>query len=223
MGLDGVELLMATEEEFGISVPDHDAWGIETPRQLADYVARRLGEHVQLNEPHCRSQAHFYWLRANLVEQLGLKRSAIRPDTPLSEILRGDLREHWKTLRQAGAFCSLPRLRAPARFSNLVFLAPLMMGVFAFLMKWPGELMAILALCAWVLAEKLNRHFARLMPDSLKTVRDLLPYVGVPQRQFKQFDEILQKVMLITSEQLGIPLETIHPDHHFIKDLGMDQ
>jgi len=81
--------------------------------------------------------------------------------------------------------------------------------------------MAILALCAWVLAEKLNRHFARWMPDSLNTVRDLLPYVGLPERKNLTPDEILQRIIHITSEQMSIPVEKIQPDHHFVKDLGV--
>ncbi|MBK9219189.1 MAG: hypothetical protein IPL70_12650 [Uliginosibacterium sp.] len=222
MGLDGVELLMATEEEFGIGIPDHDAENLTTPRLLAEYVAQRLGDHMQLNEPHCRTQALFYWLRANLVEQLGLARRAIRPDTALNELLSGDLRGQWQTLRRSAVFRSLPALRAPAYAAYAVLLAPLTAGLAGYAQNWSGELTAIFTLCAWVLAERLKRHLANRLPESLKTVSDLLPHVGFPQRGEQTPDDILQRVIAISADQLGIPVEKIHPDHHFVQDLGVD-
>ncbi len=222
MGLDGVELLMATEEEFGIGIPDHDAENLTTPRLLAEYVAQRLGDHMQLNEPHCRTQALFYWLRANLVEQLGLARRAIRPDTALNELLSGDLRGQWQTLRRSAVFRSLPALRAPAYAAYAVLLAPLTAGLAGYAQNWSGELTAIVALCAWVLAERLKRHLANRLPESLKTVSDLLPHVGFPQRGEQTPDDILQRVIAISADQLGIPVERIHPDHRYVQDLGVD-
>lgn len=43
MGLDGVEQIIAIEEEFGISIPDTDAEKLETPRKLIDYIAEKIG------------------------------------------------------------------------------------------------------------------------------------------------------------------------------------
>ncbi len=223
MGLESVELVMRMEDEFSINIPDHDAAQLTTPRQLADYIGQRLGEHARRDEPHCRTQAHFYWLRANLVEQLGLARRAIRPDTAVNELLSGDLRGQWQTLRRSAVFRSLPALRAPAYAAYAVLLAPLTAGLAGYAQMWSGELTAIVALCAWVLAERLKRHLANRLPESLKTDSDLLPHVGFPQRGEQTPDDILQRVIAISADQLGIPVEKIHPDHHFIKDLGLDQ
>ena len=33
---------------------------------------------------------------------------------------------------------------------------------------------------------------------------------------------VLQRIVQLSSEQLGIPIDEIHPDHDFVKDLGMD-
>lgn len=38
MGLDGVELILAVEEEFQIEIEDEDAWEFKTVIQLVDYV-----------------------------------------------------------------------------------------------------------------------------------------------------------------------------------------
>ncbi len=42
MGLDIVELFMAVEEKFGISIPDEDASELSTPRKVTDYVMSKV-------------------------------------------------------------------------------------------------------------------------------------------------------------------------------------
>ncbi len=42
MGLDIVELVMAFEEKFGISIPDEDASELSTPRKVTDYVMSKV-------------------------------------------------------------------------------------------------------------------------------------------------------------------------------------
>jgi acyl carrier protein len=39
--LDVVELLMAIEETFGVSVPDEDVTGLKTVKDIADYIESR--------------------------------------------------------------------------------------------------------------------------------------------------------------------------------------
>ena len=40
MGLDLVELVMAFEEKFGVSIPDADTSELTTPREVIDYLMR---------------------------------------------------------------------------------------------------------------------------------------------------------------------------------------
>ncbi|MDY6881997.1 MAG: acyl carrier protein [Desulfatiglans sp.] len=42
--LDQVELIMAMEEEFDVSVPDEDAENIGTVKDVIDYIKKALGE-----------------------------------------------------------------------------------------------------------------------------------------------------------------------------------
>ncbi|MDG7056516.1 MAG: acyl carrier protein [Wolbachia endosymbiont of Meromenopon meropis] len=39
--LDAVEIIMATEEEFGIEIPDGDAQKMETVEQIVDYISNK--------------------------------------------------------------------------------------------------------------------------------------------------------------------------------------
>ncbi|HDZ91447.1 MAG: acyl carrier protein [Deltaproteobacteria bacterium] len=41
--LDQVELIMAMEEEFDVSIPDEDAEGIATVQDAIDYVQKAIG------------------------------------------------------------------------------------------------------------------------------------------------------------------------------------
>jgi hypothetical protein len=42
MGLDTVELLMAFEEKFGVSITDEDATRLTTPRKVTDYIVSKV-------------------------------------------------------------------------------------------------------------------------------------------------------------------------------------
>ena len=59
MGLDGVEIIMRTEEAFGIEIPDEIAAQLLTPAALVDYVAANVA--LKATE-ECLSQQLFYRL-----------------------------------------------------------------------------------------------------------------------------------------------------------------
>lgn len=115
MGLDAVELLLAVEAEFGVSIADGDAADLRTPRQLADHVAELLGGAPGTAAP-CLSQAAFYRLRSVLVDEFGARRRELHPDTALLDCLGPDLRRQWPRLRQVLKAPYLPRLCAPDFF-----------------------------------------------------------------------------------------------------------
>jgi acyl carrier protein len=50
MGLDTVELLMAFEEKFGISIPDEDATRLTTPRKVTDYIVSKVADRRMTRE-----------------------------------------------------------------------------------------------------------------------------------------------------------------------------
>ena len=77
MGLDGVELLLAVEEEFGVAIADADAIGLTTPALLAEYVSARLGDRAR-NAAVCTSSRAFYLLRQALMETGAISRRQLR-------------------------------------------------------------------------------------------------------------------------------------------------
>ena len=84
MGLDGVELVMAVEEEFQIAISDSEANECSTVRKLVELVHSRLRH--SSTDP-CPSQHSFYHARRNLISILQAQRNEIKPDTNLEEIV----------------------------------------------------------------------------------------------------------------------------------------
>jgi hypothetical protein len=114
VGLDGVEFLLATEEAFQIAIPDEDAVPIMTPRNVVDYVLRRLGE---ADERVCLEQRAFYRLRSACIRLFRVPRGVIKPESPWTEILPPRARRHnWKLLHQATGTPQWPVLGFWGRF-----------------------------------------------------------------------------------------------------------
>jgi hypothetical protein len=88
MGLDTVELILAWEESFGISISEADAQTMFTTRQ----VTERIFEKVRLGdrpEDHgCLSLRAFFRLRKEL-EAAEVSKHIVKPDAKLSDLLPG--------------------------------------------------------------------------------------------------------------------------------------
>lgn len=96
MGLDGVEIVMRTEETFGIEIPDKIAQQILTPAALVDFVAANV---PLARTDECLSQQLFYRLRRGFRSQLKALSSTLHLDTPLKEILHKDQWPHvWEAI-----------------------------------------------------------------------------------------------------------------------------
>ncbi len=82
MGMDGVELVMAFEEAFGIDIPDAAASEMITPRDTIKYIVLRLSP---TPTAYCLTQQIFYRVRRGL--RLELRSSHdLRPSTVLSDL-----------------------------------------------------------------------------------------------------------------------------------------
>ncbi|NSL56090.1 phosphopantetheine-binding protein [Uliginosibacterium aquaticum] len=221
MGLDTVELVLSVEEEFGIAIPDADACELDTPRKLADYVLLRLGE-TRIADPRCLSQVQFYRLRRHLVQQLGISRKSLKLDTPLDEILQGDVRKHWKMLTEICGASVLPSLGFRGWQHGVVLALDITIGLAAWQAGLSMGWVALVLGVSWLLLMAFSSSFASRIPASLQTVRDLIPYVKVSERNEWNEKEVLPRVLQLTAMQSGIELTKIQPDHHIVKDLGMD-
>jgi hypothetical protein len=77
MGLDYVELIMATEEEFQITFADQEAGKIMTVGDLYSQVLSKLAE---LRTVGCLTSHTFYKWRSSLIK-VGIERHQLFPST----------------------------------------------------------------------------------------------------------------------------------------------
>ena len=221
MGLDVVELLLAAEEEFGLDIPDADAEKMTTPRMLADYVISRVGNLAD-GKGYCLSQAGFYRIRSALVRQFGFARRDIRPDTRITDLLKNNIRKRWAALKLAVDATQLPGLKCKKSVAYPIqFGLPVAGVALVFLAGAPVWLWVLAAFVLWIVAFAITAQIGDVVPEHLKTIGALVPYVRVKNQQEWTRDYVLQKVMQLTAVQFGIPIEKIHPDDHFVKDLDM--
>ena len=110
MGLDAVELVIRTEDAFGITITDADAARLTTPRELASFV----GTQIRLVPvTACLTQQAFNRLRSALVEA-GCDRVAVRPSALLSELFpEPGRRARWQSVGQRLGAAPWPRLERP--------------------------------------------------------------------------------------------------------------
>ncbi len=84
MGLDGVELAIAIEEEFGVAIPDAIGENMRTAGDVYNWVLAQ----VENTPPSvCLSQALFYKLRNALVANYSLDRKNVHPESRLIDLL----------------------------------------------------------------------------------------------------------------------------------------
>lgn len=109
MGLDLVEFIIATEDAFGIFIPDADAVDLTTPGRLIDYLEARLGQGESIS---CLEQRAFYRLRTAGMRVLDLPRDAFRPSTRWVDLLHANLHaRQWVLVGQATGLTPWPRFK----------------------------------------------------------------------------------------------------------------
>lgn len=82
MGLDGVELIMAFEEEFDLIVPNSDASVMLTVGAMEDYAVKKLSERAPVNEADVRLR-----VRKVIVASLHVKPRQLTRETRFIEDL----------------------------------------------------------------------------------------------------------------------------------------
>ena len=90
MGLDTVELVMATEEEFGIEIPDQDASRLETAGEIADYVIVQLRAKGGAATAMVDADAVWERVKALIVWQLGVKPERVTRNASIVRDLGAD-------------------------------------------------------------------------------------------------------------------------------------
>lgn len=228
MGLDAVELVMATEEAFDIQITDAEAESLVTPGQLIDFVMARVGRD---GPAVCLSQRAFHRLRKALLRQLPVKRREVRPDTPVDRVLprRQRARVLRKLMDDLGIH-DVPELgRSPAvqtgiaAFAAGTGIAVAIMGdPLAPVGAWIAGFLA--ALVAGVATHGLRLEFRPAQATVGGLARWVLArrpdLVGAPPGPWTR-SQVAAKVRELTVDRLGCG-KTYREDARFVDDLGME-
>ena len=173
----------------------------------------------------CLTSRSFYRLRRELTKLLSLPRRNVTPKTELGSLIPQERRrEVWRALLSSGI--QLPSLqRSPATVWAAAILVSACATGLAIVTREPWFLLAALPL--WLVVSLATRPLAVVVPGRVQTISDVVMHTtsmkssdltdAVPTRR-----EILYKIRVITSEQLGIPIEQISEDSRFTEDLHIN-
>jgi hypothetical protein len=212
MGLDGVEMVMAFEEGFGVAISDAEAEACVTPRAAVDLI---FGKLRASDERVCVSQRAFYLLRKGLIRTLGAARRSVTLDTDVRSLVEaGAERRFWNDLKTAVAARSWPPLVRPRW---LVFSLALLFvtGFCALAVATHWTAAAIVSGLIAAAVARWTRRFRSRIPSRYARLRDLVPFAVTSDSIAWTRDQVASNVKRLVIEQLGLKAERYHEDVRF--------
>lgn len=230
MGLDGIELVLALEEAFGVELEAEEVVHAVTPRLVGDLIFSKL---QATDQTVCQSQRAFYVLRKAFMGQFGLQRAAVTPDMSFRELIPPEKEEDaWNDLKRSARARSWPALARPQwlRWS----IRGVILGAFAtvFFLLWKAfpigatnaaVVGAVPATVVGLLCTVATRKFKTRIPPRFRRIRDLVPFAVTSDEVKWTRDQVSALVKQVVLKQLAIPEAKYREDANFVKDLGLDQ
>lgn len=234
MGMDLVEIIVRSEDAFGITIPDADATRITTPRELANFVSTKIS---LSNKPSCLSQQAFYFLRERFQQHLLFSRREFQPNTPLENLIPKKNRQlTWATLQTEVGADVLPDLARPVWLFWTLFTLTVFIFFYATITIWnalnislPNSLVCgvIASICFGYVSALATRSTKKHFRQNYKCVGDVARYVVANKPRIFKRDErqwtreqILEVVREIVADYVGS--QNFSDDAHFINDLNLD-
>lgn len=230
MGLDGVELLMAVEERFGIEITDEEAQDILTNRMLYECVGRKIRS---VPSDICLTQRAFYLLRRSFRADFSVPRRAFQPTVSLEGLVpRRNRKLHWERLKEHIGARVWPKLKLPRPIAWLIGAVVIGVGGFAFF--WSGDDTPIFSLILSLVTSAFSAFLIVKIASPLRTslaghtVGTLSEFVvasnaflvAPPSNEWTP-ERIRLEVRQIVIDQLAVPPD-FSDDAEFVKDLGID-
>jgi hypothetical protein len=234
MGLDSIELVMAVEETFGVSIPDEEAQDIRTVGDMFQCVISKL---MVAEGSSCLTQKAFHLLRRKAKDLFNVPRNQFRLDAELDLIVpKHSRRENWRRFQLAVGATKWPRLALswPGVLTVLALLLAIPGSVFLYstaVLRWNMVEAFAIALVFVVVAIQAGKFVVRpfeiAFRGGISTVRDLA-YVVVAQnaelfgieRATWTNDETWSLLSSVIREQTGVTQFT--KDSRFVEDLKID-
>jgi acyl carrier protein len=117
MGLDSVELILAWEEAFDVSISDAEAGALYTPRQAVELIFNKV-KSAAPEDSGCLAMRAFLQLR-RAFRAVGIQRRDVRPDSKLSTLFPGrQRRDILNSVRERAGLPPLGRLPFGLQFTS---------------------------------------------------------------------------------------------------------
>ena len=232
MSLDTVELVIAAEETFQITLNDEELPKISTVGNLYELILKSLNHHYH---GMCLTSHTFYQLRGALM-RLDHPRNQLFPKQNIERIFPKPNRDaKWHKLAKQ-LNLKLPELQRPKwfswllRFSFLFWLVgSILGGILGILTPWQMWLSIALSIGLTWGAYQLSKPLAIDFPQNMMTIGELTKeilhlnfgqiYATAKQWHEKDVWESLKRLLI---EQFGIKPVDIVKSARFVEDLGMD-
>jgi hypothetical protein len=234
MGLDGVEIVLATEERFGIGISNAEAERCRTPGDLINLVCRQLG--VQTSPCACRTRQAFYRLRQRWTLAGRAERNQIKPSTRLETwMARGSPSETWKRMQTEVRSTAWPKLDLASTVHATIASWALLAGASFFfttqitgkLGPTPNLLMAIgITVLTLVGAYRWIPWPRTALPGSIRTAGDLAAFLVLHDPAWLagpsgwDRERVALAVREIVVDHLACD-DTYREDADFVRDLGL--
>jgi len=239
MGLDSVELVLRTEDEFGITFSDEEAAAAITVGELYDLVLSKIEA-----TPGCLTSKAFYLTRRALMECFGAPRRSIRPSTQLEPFLPEETRRKlWGKLQEEISL-RIPGLRLPDRHRQRFYTSGLVFGVLTTLLLIglalysgvSGVVVSVLGFFGWIgvtvcctkLIFRVNRSLELDLPadtagELSRVVLSLNQEYFVDQQNkgILTSDLVWEKLVDLICDQLQVGRDEVVPNAKFVDDLGV--
>ncbi len=233
MGLDGVELVMAVEEKFGIAISDEEAQEMRTVGDMYQCVMNKV---AISDRASCLTQKAFHLLRRAARELFDVPRNQFRPDTQLNKIVpRRSRRENWRRFQLAVGATKWPRLAPSWQGLFIILTLAFAFPIFVFVygtaeLRLNALVVGVIASAMMVVAIKTGklvvRPFEVKFRAGVSTVRDLA-YVMMAQNPTlfgaERFtltpDETWSLLASVIKEQTRA--EQFTKDSRFVEDLKL--
>lgn len=226
MGLDGVELILAFEDEFQIEISDAQAESMRTVGDSVDIIYELIKNRISNTYFSDRS---FYQVRKVLVEMFGLPEIAVQLDVKLEDVIPLKNRANlWESTQKNLGAINLIYTDFPKWLTNVMFyisFAILVFVVFFFFSSigWWSVLAALIcAIANHVILARIFRFKRTIFPDECKLVSDLVNVVPLNKGEILTKEEVIAKVKIIACSVLGLKPEQIKLEARWINDLGVD-
>lgn len=227
MGLDAVELVMAVEEKFGISITDEEATNTLTVGDLRRLVRAKLDI---ADAGGCLTQRAFHLIRKNATAEFGVLRPNLKPDTTLETVVpRSTRRENWQHFQVALGVAQLPELVRPQAVNSTITILVLSGIVVP---VWYGALhpehFGRWMLLGTILASAVGCGSPRMFKSGYDSVRDFarflvanyLQLIGKPRTPKWTEEEISCLLREVIMNQLGVT--DFDDNSRFVQDLHID-